>query len=412
MDKELKQFQIDSFFKYVAITSQSYPKLPVPSSEGQVTLAKVLAKDLEELGLQNITVHPKSIVTAILKGTVDNVSSIGFVAHMDTVNVGLNPDIHPKIIKFEGEDIVLSEKENIVFKVSEHSDVMSFKGEEIIFSDGTSVLGADNKAAIATIMSMLKHIKDTNMPHGDIHIAFTPDEEGGLRGAKEIDLNVFSPDFAYTIDACSLGEVVYQTFNAGKAIINIEGIPAHPMSAKGVLVNPSLIAMKILNQFDPKETPENTENEEGYIWIKEIQSNVRECSIMLDIRDHNLKLYEDKKQKIKDIVEKVILENPRATINYTISDVYANISNNLGDNRFPIDVIYEAMNNLKITPKTITMRGGTDGSALSAKGLLTPNYFTGAHNFHSRFEFLPLSSFYKSLETTLEIVRLIANRKN
>lgn len=407
MKTEIQQFQIDKFFQYVAVTSQSNPnKSPIPSTEGQAVLANILIEDLKELGLKNIVLNPNAIVTAVLPANVKEAFSVGFVAHLDTVDVGLNPDIHPQILIFEGEDLVLNKEKNIIFKVDENPDANYYKGEEIIFSDGTSVLGADNKAAIATIITMLKYIQTNQLPHGDIHIAFVPDEEGGLRGSRELDLNVFCPNFAYTIDACGLGEIVYETFNAGKAIIDIEGFPAHPMSAKGILVNPNLVALDILNQFDRKDTPECTEGREGYIWVKEIRGGQSNCCIHLNIRDHDLKLYEEKKQKIQKIIEQAKKNNPRAKIQYRIEDVYANIANSLTKDRFPIDILYQAMDNLKIIPKTICMRGGTDGSVLSAKGLLTPNYFTGAHNFHSPNEFLPLSSFYKSLEVTVEIIRL------
>ena len=297
-----------------------------------------------------------------------------------------------------------------MFRVSEHTEIKNYINDDIIFSDGTSVLGADNKAAIATVMSALKYIKDNNLEHGDIYIAFVPDEEIGLIGSKALDLNVFKPDFAYTIDSCEIGEVEYETFNAGSASIDIEGVTAHPMSAKGVLVNPILIAIDIANEFDRKSTPECTEKKEGYIWVQGISGNQRNASLKLNIRDHSKELYEQKKIKIKEAVEKYQKLEPRAKISLTIEDVYANISDSIKDDRFPIDVIYEAMKNLNIEPKTISMRGGTDGSALSVKGLLTPNYFTGAHNFHSIYEFLPISSFHKSLETTLEIIRIISSK--
>ncbi len=410
MIKEISKFQIESFFKYVAISSESNPNLPVPSSKGQLELAEVLAEDLKDLGLINIVLNENAIVTALLPANIEGVKSVGFVAHLDTVNASLSPDIKPQIIKYEGKDIVLNEKENIVFRVSENIDINKYMNEDIIFSDGTSVLGADDKAAIATIITTLKYIKDNNVEHGDIHIAFVPDEEGGLRGSRLLDLNVFSPNFAYTIDCCEIGEVVYETFNAGKANIDIEGVTAHPMSAKGVLVNSALIAVDILNSFDRTETPECTEEKEGFIYLTSITGNTRRTNVKLNIRDHDLKLYEEKKKKIKDAIENTIQKNTRAKIEYQIEDVYSNIANFLGEDRTPVDLIYKAMENKGIEAKTLTMRGGTDGSVLSSKGLLTPNYFTGAHNFHSPNEFLPISSFYKSFEVTLEIIKLIAKK--
>ncbi|MBW5382980.1 peptidase T [Brachyspira pilosicoli] len=411
LNDDIKKFQIDSFFKYSSIPSQSNASSKtLPSSEGQMKLAKVLAEDLKALGLINITVNDNSIVTALLPKNKDNIHSIGFVAHLDTVDIGLTGDVHAQILKFEGNDLCLNKEKNIMFKVSEHPEIKNYINNDIIFSDGTSVLGADNKAAISTIMSALKYIKDNNIEHGDIYIAFVPDEEIGLLGSKQLDLNVFKPDFAYTIDSCEIGEVVYETFNAGSASIEIEGVTAHPMSAKGVLVNPILIAIDIANEFDRKQTPECTEKKEGYIWVQGISGNQRNASLKLNIRDHNKKLYEEKKAKIREAVEKHQKLEPRAKIELTIEDVYGNIADSVKEDKFPIDVIYEAMKNLNIEAKTLSMRGGTDGSALSVKGLLTPNYFTGAHNFHSIYEFLPIPSFHKSLETTLEIIRIISSK--
>ena len=409
LNDNIKKFQIDSFFKYSAIPSQSKAGINgIPSSEGQMKLARVLSDDLKSLGLKDIIVNDNAVVTALLPKNKDNVHSIGFVAHLDTVDVGLTGDVHPQILKFEGEDLCLNKEKNIMFRVSEHPEIKKYINDNIIFSDGTSVLGADNKAAIATVISALKYIADNNIEHGDIYIAFVPDEEIGLLGSKALDLNVFKPDFAYTIDSCEIGEVVYETFNAGSASIDIEGVTAHPMSAKGVLVNPILIAIDIANEFDRTSTPECTEKKEGYIWVQGISGNQRNASLKLNIRDHNKKLYEEKKSKIIEAVEKYQKLEPRAKISLTIDDVYANIADSIKDDRFAIDVIYEAMKNLNIEPKTISMRGGTDGSALSVKGLLTPNYFTGAHNFHSIYEFLPIESFHKSLETTLEIIKIVS----
>lgn len=411
LNDDIKKFQIDSFFKYSSIPSQSNASVKtLPSSEGQMKLAKVLAEDLKALGLINIAVNDNSIVTALLPKNKENIHSIGFVAHLDTVDIGLTGDVHPQILKFEGNDLCLNKEKNIMFKVSEHPEIKNYINNDIIFSDGTSVLGADNKAAISTIMSALKYITDNNIEHGDIYIAFVPDEEIGLLGSKQLDLNVFKPDFAYTIDSCEIGEIVYETFNAGSAAIDIEGVTAHPMSAKGVLVNPILIAIDIANEFDRKQTPECTEKKEGYIWVQGISGNQRNASLKLNIRDHNKKLYEEKKAKIREAVEKHQKLEPRAKIELTIEDVYGNIADSVKEDKFPIDVIYEAMKNLNIEAKTLSMRGGTDGSALSVKGLLTPNYFTGAHNFHSIYEFLPIPSFHKSLETTLEIIRIISSK--
>ena len=245
--------------------------------------------------------------------------------------------------------------------------------------------------------------------HRFVSDVFVPDEECGLRGAKKMDFSKFPVAFAYTIDCCELGEVVYETFNAGSAVVKIKGVSAHPMSAKGVMVNPTLVAVDLINSFDRMQTPEHTEGTEGYIWAKSIISNQSEAVVQLDIRDHNKNTYEARKHLIKTNVESLQKLYPRAEIVCTITDTYGNIADAVNDeNRKCIDYIYTAMSELGIKPNTIAMRGGTDGSYISTQGILTPNYFTGGHNFHSNCEFLPLLALEKSCQMTLKLIELIA----
>lgn len=403
---------IKRFFRYLTITSQSDAKQTnVPSTEGQWKLAELLAQELRELGLSQVEIDAHANVTALLSGSVPNATAIGFVAHLDTVDVALCPNIHPQIQTFNGEDVLLNAKENIWLRVSEHPEIAPYLGQDIIFSDGTSVLGADNKAAIANIMTALATIKAHQLPTGDIHIAFVPDEEIGLRGAKLLDLTKFKPEFAYTIDCCELGEVVYENFNAASVHLNIQGVTAHPMSAKGILVNPILVAQDFIAQFDPLQTPEHTADKEGYWWFNEFHANQNEANLVISIRDFDKVQFEARKSFVEQTAERIQQKYPRAKISIKIEDVYGNIANTLGEDRRSIDLLFKAMENRAISPKVIPMRGGTDGAALSVKGITTPNYFTGAHNFHSRFEFLPLPSFEKSCELTLEIIRLAAQPK-
>lgn len=401
----MKNELVERFLNYVAISSQSNADATtVPSSTGQMELAKFLKIELEKLGLENIILDEHAILTATLKANTPNQPIIGFCAHLDTVDVGLSPDIKPQILKFEGNDLVLNSKESIVFKVDEHPYVKNYLGEEIIFSDGTSVLGADDKAAIASIITALTHIKEHK--HGEIKVAFVPDEEIGLLGAKVLPLDRFKVDFAYTIDCCVLGELVYETFNAASAFVDIEGVSAHPMNAKGILVNPLLIASDIIQSFDKTQTPECTEGKEGYIWQTALSANALEAKLQMAIRDHDKIGFEAKKEKIKSVVEKARLDNPKAKINLTISDTYANIFDSIDkDNPVSIDRLKACFDRVGVKPNIIAMRGGTDGSYLSSQGIPTPNYFTGAHNFHSKFELLPISSFEKSYELTLELMK-------
>ncbi len=403
----LKSQLIERFFRYLAISSQSNATAKqVPSSEGQWEMAKLLAKELEALGLANIEIDEYSNVTAILKGSIPDATPIGFIAHMDTVDVSLSPNIYPQILTFEGEDLCLNKEKNIWLKVSEHPEILAYPNQEIIFSDGTSVLGADNKAAIANIMTALSIIKEQNIPTGDIYIAFVPDEEIGLRGAKLLDLSRFKPDFAYTIDCCELGEVVYENFNAASATIHIQGVSAHPMSAKGVLINPILVAQDLIALFDRTQTPECTEHKEGYWWFNGISGNQSNATVQIAIRDFDKKSFEDRKAFIVKSVAQIQQRYPRAKLDCVITDVYGNIANTLTEDKRSIDLLFKAMDKIQVPAKVIPMRGGTDGAALSVKGITTPNYFTGAHNFHSNFEFLPISAFEKSCELTLKIITL------
>ena len=398
---------VDRFLRYVSIPSQSKAgSAIVPSTPGQTELAKQLKQELIALNMQDVYLDEHSIVTAKLAGNTPHAPKIGFVAHLDTVDVALSDKINPQRVTFTGEDILLNSEKDIWFKVAEHPELKKYLNEELIVTDGTSVLGADNKAAIAVVMTMLDQLQQQNCPHGDIYVAFVPDEEVGLNGAKKLDLQRFKPDFAYTIDCCELGEVVYETFNAGAVPIEIEGVSAQPMSAKNVLINPIRIANDIINCFDSCETPEHTEGKEGYFWFNDIIGNQSTTTLKMSIRDFDLTHYEARKTYIQEVISFISRKYPRAKIACQITDTYSNIANYLGDDRRCIDLIYQSFELLGIKPNTIAMRGGTDGSALSARGLTTPNYFTGAHNFHSCFEFLPLSSFLKSFEVTMKIIEL------
>ncbi|MCX8683113.1 peptidase T [Gilliamella sp. B2889] len=400
---------VKRFLRYVSIPSQSKAgSAVVPSTPGQTNLAKQLEQELIDLKLQDVHLDEHSIVTAKLTGNQPNAPKIGFVAHLDTVDVALSEKINPQRVTFTGEDILLNKDKDIWFKVAEHPELKKYLNEELLVTDGTSVLGADNKAAIAVVMTMLDQLQQQNCLHGDIYVAFVPDEEVGLNGAKKLDLQRFKPDFAYTIDCCELGEVVYETFNAGSVTFEIEGVSAHPMSAKNVLINPIRIANDIINCFDSFETPEHTEGKEGYFWFNDIIGNQSTTTLKMSIRDFDLTRYNARKTYIQDVVSFISRKYPKAKIECQITDIYSNIANYLGDDRRCIDLIYQSFELLGIKPNTIAMRGGTDGSALSARGLTTPNYFTGAHNFHSCFEFLPLSSFLKSFEVTMKIIELAA----
>ncbi|KMO40738.1 peptidase T [Methylobacterium variabile] len=399
---------IERFFRYLAVASQSdAAATSLPSTPGQRALAELLAGELRDLGLADVVVDGHAIVTARKAGTRPGAPRIGFVAHLDTVDVGLSPEIRPQVLRFEGGDLCLNRQEDIWLRVAEHPEIRRWTGEDVIVGDGTSVLGADNKAAIAVLMTLLATLTPED-PHGDILIAFVPDEEIGLRGAKALDLARFPCDFAYTIDACEIGEVVIETFNAASAEIVFTGVSAHPMSARGVLVNPLLMAHDLIGQFDRAETPENTEGREGYVWFTGLRAHPGEARLQAMIRDFDRETFAGRKRRLHEAAEAIAARYPTGRVECRITDTYGNILDSLGDDRRPVDLLFAALDAEGITPKPLPMRGGTDGAALSARGLPTPNFFTGAYNFHSRFEFLPVPAFAASFRVARRICLLAA----
>lgn len=412
--KSLQERIVDRFMRYAAIPSQSKEDVAeVPSTASQWDIAKALQEDLAELGLQDIQLNEHCVVQAKLPARLHNpelnVAKVGWVCHMDTVDVGLSPEVHPQIIRnYQGGDICQNEAQGIYIREADHPELKDHIGEDIIVSDGTSVLGADNKAAIANVMAALEVLhEDESIEHGDIYIAFVPDEEVGLKGSHMIDFDRFPVDYAFTIDCCTLGEVVYETFNAGSGCLQIQGVSAHPMSSKHNLVNPIMVAVDFINLLNRGEQPEYTEGREGYIWVTDMHSDPLNCTIKLNIRDHNKAGYEAKKAYLEEAVKITQMKHPKAKIQLDLQDVYGNIADAVtDDNRQCIDQIYQALEELDIPAKTIPMRGGTDGSYISMRGILTPNYFTGAHNFHSRAEFMPMDAVEKSCRVTLKLIEL------
>lgn len=396
----------ERLFRYLAVTSQSDARqATVPSTPGQLELAERLADELRDLGLEDVHIDAHGILTARRPGDQPQAPAIGFVAHLDTVDVGLSPDIHPQVLPFTGEALCLNREQDIWLSPDDYPELRAYQGDQIIVTDGTSVLGADNKAAVAIIMELLSRLRTDPFPCGDLYVAFVPDEEIGLRGAKRLDLDRFPVQFAYTIDGAELGELVYETFNAGLVSVTIEGVTAHPISAKGVLVNPVLVAHDLIARFDRQQTPEHTEGREGYFYVTGLQAGAAQATLNINIRDFDRAGYEARKALAEEYLRATQAQHPRARLSWTIEDVYSNIADALGTDRRAITLLQAVFAAQGITPKTIPMRGGTDGSALSARGLLTPNYFTGAHQLHSRFEFLPLGPFVKSYQVTEALCR-------
>ena len=395
---------LNRFLKYSSIPSQSKEGVAeVPSTLGQFILAKELKKELEEMGLDSINLSSYGVLTARLKGNGDY-PKIGWICHLDTADISLSEVVHPILVEnYQGEEIKQKNGKRITTETN--PELKKHIGKDILFSDGTSVLGADDKAAISIVMEAISIIMENSLEHGDIYLAFTPDEEVGLKGAKALDLSLFPVDWAYTIDCQEKGEVVWETFNAGKATVRIEGVSAHPMSSKGVLVNPILVATDIISLLPEKQRPEETEGKEGFIWVKGIKGDSSNAELSILIRDHDKEKYEEKKRVIKEAVKVARSNNPRAKLTLEIENTYSNLIESMNDkNHIAVDNLKTALKINGIEEKPMAMRGGTDGSFISTKGIFVPNYFTGASNFHSTSEFWPLEDGEASLKVTLSLM--------
>ncbi len=409
-DTKIQELLVNNFMTYSAISSQSDgSKSQIPTSEGQRDLAILLEKQLKSLGYEDTHLLDTGILVAKIPAThgFENATKIGFAAHLDTVDVGLSPDVKAQILKYTGEKLFLNKDLDISIDENSHPELAKYKGQDIIFSDGTSVLGADDKAAVSVLMTMAEYLKSADLAHGDIYLAFVPDEEIGLLGAKELPLELFPVDYCYTIDCCERGEIVYETFNAATAIFDIKGITAHPMSAKNVLVNPNLIAHDLISLLRDKGLPEQTEGREGYFWVIGINGNQNTCSVTVHIRDFDSESFADRKKYLQTLKDFIQEKHSRAEISLNIIEMYSNIAQALPEEGLETKALvrlYKAFEELDIPANTIAMRGGTDGSALSVKGLFTPNFFTGAHNFHSPFEFLPIPSFIDSFKVAIKLI--------
>ncbi|MCQ8279319.1 peptidase T [Acetobacteraceae bacterium KSS8] len=404
---DLPERLVGRFFRYLSIATQSDARATtLPSTPGQWDLARLLQAELEALGLSDIHLDANCVLTARLPGTAEAAPRIGFCAHLDTVDVGLSPDIRPQRIRFDGSDLVLSP--DCTMRVAEHPELLPYRGQELIVTDGTSVLGADDKAAITVVMELLQTLAREKAAHGDVVVAFVPDEEIGLRGAKAMDLARFPVDFAYTIDCCAVGEFVCETFNAAQATIRIQGVTAHPMSAKGVMVNPVLVATDLIGRLDPRQTPEHTEGRDGYWWVNGVVADAAEATLTVSIRDFDADGFARRKRVLEEVVAAVAAAHPRAVLSLRLVDLYANPAGALAAEPRAAALMRAAYEQAGIAPEIIAMRGGTDGSALSARGVPTPNMFTGALNFHSPFEFLPVPSFVASYRVAEGIVSLAA----
>ncbi|GLU29978.1 peptidase T [Brucella sp. NBRC 12950] len=401
---------VDRFLTYTRINTTAVPNADtLPSSEGQTVLARFLASEMRALGME-VEERDHSIVVGTLPANILDKDvqfpTIAWVAHLDT-SAEYVTDTNAKVVEYNGGDILLNAETGAVMAVSEFPELEAYVGDRIIVTDGTSLLGADNKSAIAEIMHAMQVLTaHPEIEHGIVKVVFVPDEEIGLRGAKALDVASLHADFAYTLDCCALGEIVYENWNAGEFHITLQGQPAHPMSAKGKLRNAILYAQQFIAMLPAGERPEYTEGTEGYYWVKSIQGSVAEASLVIDIRDFTTKGFETRRLFVEQLVTSFKQLYGDEAVRSDYKAVYRNVAEALqGENRYPVSLALNAMKAIGVEPKPVPMRGGYDGAVLSERGLPCPNLFCGAHNFHSIYEFLPVSSLEKASEMVVEILR-------
>ncbi|PJE78678.1 Peptidase T [invertebrate metagenome] len=403
---------VERFLKYTTInttTNRENGALGVmPSSPGQQVLAEHIKKELTDIGLEDIQLRSNAILTATLPENTNKTSpTIAFFAHLDTsAEQSNNTQAH--IVRYENGDICLNEKEDIVLRLKDNPDLNKYIGQDIIVTDGTSLLGADDKAAIASIINALKYLKDNpDIKHGAVKVAFLPDEEQGLRGAKAFDNSCFKADFGYTLDCCGIGEFVCENWNAGNAVITFHGESAHPMSAKGKLKNSLLMAHKFIAMLPGGEAPEYTEKKEGYYWVKQLSGNSANTILQMDIRDFTEDGYKKRMHFLQQMTDACNTLWGKDTVDTVLSDRYQNVANYLQGNPYdPVALALQAYKENGIEPSIVPMRGGYDGAVLSQKGIPCPNLFTGGHNFHSIYEYLPVNSLKAASQVVTDIIRL------
>ena len=398
----------ERFLKYVKIETRSNEKSEsIPSTPTQLEFAKILAKELEEIGMENVYVNDACFVNATLPGNVDkDVPVIGFIAHMDTADFNAT-NVNPKIVEnYDGKDIVLNEAKDIVLSVEEFPNLKNYVGKTVITTDGTTLLGADDKAGIVEIVEAMKYlIEHPEIKHGTVKVAFGPDEEIG-RGADNFNVEEFGADFAYTMDGGPVGELEYESFNAAGAVFKIKGKSVHPGTAKGKLINASLIAAEVVNSFPADEVPEKTEGYEGFYFLDKINSNCEEAELSYILRDHDREKFEAKKKFAADVAKKINEKYGKELVSVEIKDQYYNMGEIIKDHMNVVEIAKKAMENLGIKPVIEPIRGGTDGSKISFMGLPTPNIFAGGENFHGKYEFVALESMILATDVIVEIVKL------
>nr|WP_317333030.1 peptidase T [uncultured Romboutsia sp.] len=407
----MREKVVERFLRYVTFDTTANPNNSnCPSSEGQRVFANYLVEEFKSLGLEDAHVDENGYVMATLKGNTEGVETIGFISHLDTAPDVTGKNVKPKIIKnYDGGDIVLNEELNIITSSKDYPDLKKFIGEDLIVTDGTTLLGADDKAGISEIVTAIEYlINNLEIKHGDIKIGFTPDEEIG-RGADLFNVEKFGAKYAYTIDGGIMGELQYENFNAAGATITIQGRNVHPGVAKNKMINALHIATEISQMFPQSERPETTEGYEGFYHLNDINGNVENATMIYIIRDHSKEKFEHRKQYMKDVISKVS-EKYNGRVTLELKDQYYNMKEKVEPVKFIVDIAEEAMKECDITPIIVPIRGGTDGARLSFMGLPCPNIFTGGLNFHSKNECIPIIALEKCSNLIVKISQKYAKR--
>ena len=396
----------ERFLKYVSFCTTSDEETNMtPSTPGQMEFAKYLAAELQAIGMQEVTLDDNGYVMATLPANVEGKPTIGFIAHMDTAPDASGKNVKARIVEqYDGQDIVLNAEKNIVFEVAKYPEILDYKGQDIIVTDGTTLLGADDKAGLAEIVTACEYlIQHPEIQHGKIRVGFTPDEEIG-QGADHFDVEKFGCDFAYTMDGGAVGELEYENFNAAGCKIKVHGVNVHPGYGYHKMIN----SMRIANQFAmmlPRwETPEHTQGYEGFYHLIAMNGSVEETTLQYIIRDHDRARFESRKREIEHLARKINQEYGEGTVEVELRDQYYNMREKVEPVMHIVTLVEEAMKEVGVTPRVQPIRGGTDGARLSFEGLPCPNIFAGGVNFHSRFEYLPIPSMEKAMQVILQIV--------
>lgn len=389
----MREKVLSRFLNYISIDTQSDPySETVPSTMKQFDLAKILVKEMEDMGLEDVTLDDKCYIMAKLPANTEGISPIGFIAHMDTSPDISGKDVKPRIIEnYDGKDIVLNEEKGIVTSLKDYPEIERFKGQTVIVTDGNTLLGADDKAGIAEILTGVEYlIAHQEIKHGDIMIGFTPDEEIGC-GADHFDVEKFGAKYAYTFDGGEMGELEYENFNAASAIVTIKGRNVHPGSAKNKMINSIYISAAVMEAFPKDERPETTEGYEGFYHLNEISGNAEDTVMTYIIRDHDMDKFKQKKEFFQKTIDELTAKFDNR-ISVEIKDSYYNMREIIEKNMFVVDIAVDSMKDVGVEPNVIPIRGGTDGARLSFMGLPCPNLFAGGINFHGRNEMVSVEA--------------------